>query len=256
MDFKTFNTDLINLYVRDLKNYPPLSKEENITIAKQYQETKSQRLHDKMVVGNLRLTFQLSKQFQNLFPLETCVSIANEALIKAVNTYNPTIGAFSTYLLTTITMDMLNNRLKDKTIKENHQMIKQDYYYGQQHTSTDTVIKKESGFTTTVGDNLPSDSSAEFEFDSNVNDIIWNEVKNECLNPSVKRRGNVGADGVLQPYHIVKGVFAEKEHKVTCQMASEMYGVSNKAVGQTKNILLRKLKNNKKLKQIWENYET
>lgn len=237
----------VDRYVRDLKSYPSLTKEENIAIFNEYQKTQNPKLMDKLITGNLRLAMLIAKTYHNLFEFETCISIANEALIKAVKVFNPKFGAFSSLLKKCIHNEMLNFKFKNSIIKENYEMVKKDYYTGQTHISTSKVVNDD--FQTTVGDNLISDEVSDFEFDEKVEELIWEEVRNECLNS--KRRGRLGADKELQPYHIIKGVFAEKPYRSSIYEIAEMYGITAQAVNQSKNTVIDRLKHNQKLKKIW-----
>ena len=56
-----------------------------------------------------------------------------------------------------------------------------------------------------------------------------------------------------EEFEILKGVYADKEMKVKEVEMSEMYGITKQAIGIVKNRTLKRLKNNAKLKNIYNN---
>ena len=92
------NTDEIQHYLKDLKKIPVVShqrQEEIFTLLNDKKITKEekQKLHNELVVGNLRFVVTVAKVYQNQgLDLLDLISEGNIGLLKAIERFDPTSG--------------------------------------------------------------------------------------------------------------------------------------------------------------------
>ncbi len=90
--------DPIRLYLKDIKNIPLLSAEEELALARKVRKGDAKaRRH--MIQSNLRLVINLAKKYSYFdVPMMDLIEEGNLGLIKAVNKYDHRMGyRFSTY---------------------------------------------------------------------------------------------------------------------------------------------------------------
>ena len=90
--------DPVKAYLKDIKNIPLLTPEEEIELAKKIRKGNA-RAKKKMVQSNLRLVVSIAKKYGHFgVPLLDLIEEGNLGLMKAVSKYNPKKGfRFSTY---------------------------------------------------------------------------------------------------------------------------------------------------------------
>ena len=90
--------DAIKLYLKDIKDIPLLTPEEEITIARRVQKGDSRARRD-MIRSNLRLVINIAKRYSRFgVPLLDLIEEGNLGLMKAVVKFDPKRGyRFSTY---------------------------------------------------------------------------------------------------------------------------------------------------------------
>lgn len=90
--------DNIRLYLKDIKDLPLLSAEEEIELAKKIKKG-DKRARQKMIKSNLRLVINIAKKYTYLgVPMLDLIEEGNLGLMKAVEKYNYKRGCrFSTY---------------------------------------------------------------------------------------------------------------------------------------------------------------
>ncbi len=90
--------DAIKLYLKDIKNIPLLTAEEELDLAKKIRKG-SKPARAKMIRSNLRLVINIAKRYTYLgVPMMDLIEEGNLGLMKAVEKYNPRRGyRFSTY---------------------------------------------------------------------------------------------------------------------------------------------------------------
>ncbi|PIU42009.1 MAG: RNA polymerase sigma factor RpoD [Candidatus Omnitrophica bacterium CG07_land_8_20_14_0_80_42_15] len=90
--------DPIKLYLKEIKDIPLLTAEEEIDLAKKIKKG-SWAARQKMIRSNLRLVINIAKRYSYLgIPLMDLIEEGNLGLMKAVEKYNPKKGyRFSTY---------------------------------------------------------------------------------------------------------------------------------------------------------------
>lgn len=90
--------DAIKLYLKDIKNIPLLTAEEELDIAKKIKKG-NKPARAKMIRSNLRLVINIAKRYSYLgVPMMDLIEEGNLGLMKAVEKYNPVRGyRFSTY---------------------------------------------------------------------------------------------------------------------------------------------------------------
>jgi RNA polymerase sigma factor (sigma-70 family) len=81
---------LLHNYYETLKNFPPLSKEEERVLLKKYKEENDFVARQKLITSNLRyaLKYVIKYNNKNNVPLEDLIEEANMGLIKAVDEYD------------------------------------------------------------------------------------------------------------------------------------------------------------------------
>ncbi|MBR6820720.1 MAG: sigma-70 family RNA polymerase sigma factor [Bacilli bacterium] len=95
----TFSDDAFKLYMQEIKQYPLLSKEETINLFKKYQNG-DLRAKERLINCNLRLVVTVASRYKNYINHLQILDIIQEGnlgLIRALETYDPELGAFSTY---------------------------------------------------------------------------------------------------------------------------------------------------------------
>lgn len=90
--------DPIRLYLKDIKNLPLLTAEEEIDLAKKIKRGDKASRH-KMIQSNLRLVINIAKRYSGLgVSMLDLIEEGNLGLMKAVEKFNPAKGyRFSTY---------------------------------------------------------------------------------------------------------------------------------------------------------------
>lgn len=90
--------DAIKLYLKDIKNIPLLTAEEELELARKIKKG-NKLARAKMIRSNLRLVISIAKRYSYLgVPMMDLIEEGNLGLMKAVEKYNPKRGyRFSTY---------------------------------------------------------------------------------------------------------------------------------------------------------------
>src|SRR3989338_4344699 len=90
--------DAIKLYLKDIKNIPLLTAEEELDLARKIKKG-NKPARAKMIRSNLRLVINIAKRYSYLgVPMMDLIEEGNLGLMKAVEKYNPKRGyRFSTY---------------------------------------------------------------------------------------------------------------------------------------------------------------
>lgn len=90
--------DAIKLYLKDIKNIPLLTPEEEVTLSRRSQRGDAEA-REAMIRANLRLVITIAKRYNHLgLPMMDLIEEGNLGLIKAVSKFNPNKGyRFSTY---------------------------------------------------------------------------------------------------------------------------------------------------------------
>ena len=90
--------DIIRLYLKDIKDIPLLTPEEEKELALRIRKKDKEAMR-KMIRSNLRLVINIAKRYSHLgVPMMDLVEEGNLGLMKAVKKYNPDMGfRFSTY---------------------------------------------------------------------------------------------------------------------------------------------------------------
>jgi RNA polymerase primary sigma factor len=90
--------DALKLYIKDIKNIPLLSPQDELRLAKRVKrgDAKARRM---MIRSNLRLVVNIAKQYSTYgVPFLDLIEEGNLGLMKAVSKFNPKLGfRFSTY---------------------------------------------------------------------------------------------------------------------------------------------------------------
>jgi RNA polymerase primary sigma factor len=91
-------SDPIRLYLKDIKNIPLLTPEEEVELARRIRRG-DEEARRKMIQANLRLVISIAKRYGKLgLPLADLIEEGNIGLMRAVDKFNPGKGfRFSTY---------------------------------------------------------------------------------------------------------------------------------------------------------------
>lgn len=93
------NCNVMNLYLKDLKQYKVLNREEEIELIKKIKEEKDEEAKKMMILCNLRLVISVAKRLMGQgLPLIDMISEGNLGLIRAIEKFDVNKGyRFSTY---------------------------------------------------------------------------------------------------------------------------------------------------------------
>lgn len=90
-----------SLYMKEVFSYPVLSSDENKELARRYKSGDFSA-REKMIKGNLRLVVNVALKYKNRITHLQVLDVIQEGnlgLMRAIEDYNPEIGAFSTYAI-------------------------------------------------------------------------------------------------------------------------------------------------------------
>jgi len=106
------------IYRKELSKYGPLSRAEELHLAKEAQKGNEQA-REKLIKHNLRLVFHIASGYDtSILPLEDLIGAGNEGLLKAVKNFDPTVGAsFATYAAYWIRQGILGALADERTIR-------------------------------------------------------------------------------------------------------------------------------------------
>ncbi len=92
------NDATLSPYLRDIRNYPLLSHEDEVSLIKAFRDG-SDRAAEKLVTSNLRFVVSIAKKYQHLgLPLSDLINEGNIGLINAIDQFDETRGVkFSSY---------------------------------------------------------------------------------------------------------------------------------------------------------------
>lgn len=83
----------LQFYMDQTDKYPILSREEEVSLAKQYRDTKDKKAFDKLVNSNLKFVMKVANKFRGYsLPFEEIVQEGNIGLIRAVEKFDPDKG--------------------------------------------------------------------------------------------------------------------------------------------------------------------
>lgn len=87
-----FDEDSISLYLKEISNYPLLSSEEEVSLARAYKDGDRKAI-EKIVLSNLRFVVSIAKKYQNLgVALSDLINEGNIGLIRAAHKFDETKG--------------------------------------------------------------------------------------------------------------------------------------------------------------------
>lgn len=123
-----------SLYKKELSQYEIMTEEEFIKLIKEYKETKSTEIKNKIIEGNLRLVMYEVNNFScndYLINKEDLIQIANLALIEAIEKFDLSKNiSFSTYAVSLIRFHLMSQRSKEQIpVSTNRGFISRLYKY-------------------------------------------------------------------------------------------------------------------------------
>lgn len=80
---------LLKNYFKDLKRYPPLSKDEELTLLKQVQEG-NEKAKARLILANLRFVVAVAKRYRHIneVPFEDLIAVGNLGLMRAAQRFD------------------------------------------------------------------------------------------------------------------------------------------------------------------------
>lgn len=144
-----FTGDAISLYMKEVFSYPLNSINDNKELARKYKNGDIEA-RDKMIKGNLRLVINVAYKYRDKIShlqLLDIIQEGNLGLIKAIEEYNPEIGAFSTYAIWWIKQAIW------RAISNKEEEIRKPVYFDEKRKKYIALVSEY----TKVGKNLPSD---------------------------------------------------------------------------------------------------
>lgn len=86
-------TDPVSLYLSEIRKYPLLSREEELSLAKKYYETKDPTIAQRLVTSNLRFVVKIAAEYSKFGArMIDLVQEGNMGLMHAVKDFNPYKG--------------------------------------------------------------------------------------------------------------------------------------------------------------------
>lgn len=246
-----FNNPTILRYRKDIKQYKPNNAQLNIELAKQYQQTKDERILNKLITGNLAIAFKLATGYHNIVDVDNAIAIANVALMRCVKKYNPDSGfKFSTLLATYIQNEMLTFcRKNGSTVRFDKYIQKKDKVAPIMISTGQTIANTDF----TIGDNLPDPyDRTEFEFILS-NDEFWNIVTKELNRLFPGRRDGLSNTEKME---IIKEIMLPHRDRTFCHdELGEVYGCTRQNLSQSCKLVFKHLQGSDRLKELYEQLE-
>lgn len=83
------DNQLLKNYFKDLKRYPPLSRDEELTLLKQVQEG-NERAKARLILANLRFVVAVAKRYRHIneVPFEDLIAVGNLGLMRAAQRFD------------------------------------------------------------------------------------------------------------------------------------------------------------------------
>ena len=82
--------DFVNQYLKEIRGYPRLEREEERKLLEDYHKTKSKAAFDKLVTSNLRFVVSVSVKYQNQgLAMPELINEGNLGLMEAIYRFNP-----------------------------------------------------------------------------------------------------------------------------------------------------------------------
>ena len=269
---------LISAYIKQLKEYPLLTEEEEKFYGNMYKygnEEEKKYAKDIMVTHNLRLVISVAKRYNfEKISLEDLIQEGNIGLIVAVERYDPSVGRFSTYAVYRIQRFLMNNartiRLPCHILEQNNRITKaiSELEASGEKVNVNTLAIKTGLDPETVkkyqavmpdpvslnqlvsGDNDNTTELGEFVADSNMvdpADIYMDSTKNNMIEDLM----SVLSD---REKEVVKYYYGLGDLEPgTLETVGAMLGVTRERVRQIRCNALRKMKNPKYAKK-YEDY--
>jgi RNA polymerase primary sigma factor len=253
------NTEEIKQYVKDIRNRPVISHERQeeiftILIDKKTTKSEKEKLHNELVIGNLRFVISVAKMYQNQgMDLLDVISEGNIGLIKAAERFDPTSGvkfiSYAVWWIRQAIMASLNDNARTIRIPSNlvqdSQKRKKDEL-GQEDNFK--IINEDEP----IGVNLPYCVGLYREINEEGDQLIDIIPNKEALNPE---------DSLNTPEEIKKkvslmlGVLDEREKTIieryygltgvesNLEDLGEEFGCTKERIRQLRDKAIKKLRN-------------
>ena len=155
-------TDLMTIYLKEINDKPFLSKSDLLILLNEYKKGNI-KAKQQIIESNLKLVVSIAKKYKNYVQNLTLLDLIQEGnlgLIRSIDTYDPTLGSFSTYatlwikqaILRAIKAKEKNIRIPDYLVEINNNYKKfiKEYFETNNTFPTDECIKKKLNITDEV----------------------------------------------------------------------------------------------------------
>jgi RNA polymerase sigma factor (sigma-70 family) len=234
---------------KEIKQFSPLTKEEQYNLGLEYQKTKDIKLRDKLIHSNLRYAYNEAARWSSKYPLDDCLSLALEGIVTAIPNWQPDRGAFTTFFKKHMIHIMSNyEHSHANLIRQPYSQRKKEGFVKASVVSTGTTIPGSDDLT--LGETLVGDLEINFEINQDstyIKACIWNEIKKQTQTTGIRNIIDTRA------YDIVKGHYNTKELKLSYDEIGACYGVSKQNVSQKEKEIFKHLRNNPVLQDIYKN---
>lgn len=262
------NSTTLAPYLRDIRNYPLLSHDDEVSLIKQFREG-SDAAAEKLVTSNLRFVVSIAKKYQHLgLPLSDLINEGNIGLMNAIGQFDENRGVkFSSYASWLIKRQIFQ-ALADKSkivripIKRVLALLKQNRSLNQlssqlrlYDTDTDTIRhieKKIEGIKRKLNSNYPylsldaplvSDDTANtfIDFISEDDDrrpdrVVLQKMDQDLVYRSLSEL-NERERSIVEMYYGLK-----KEEPKTLKEIGQVFGITRERVRQIKEGAIMKLR--------------
>lgn len=242
-DFNIKSSSLLHYY-ESLKNFPPLSKEEERVLLKRYKENNDIIARQKLITSNLRyaLKYVIKYNQKKNVPIEDLIEEANIGLIKAVDEFNL---SNENRIICYANWKMLFS-LQEAT-KSNLDYCENDYIINTYKKNDDEDDLDNFYFNTNFNDdNYDDDYNQTLDYDiEDSNFDIENDMYTKALTKSLMCELNEREYDIISMYFGIN----KNEKEYTLSEIGEKHGITKERVRQ----IIEKCKRKMRIKAIIEN---
>jgi len=255
------NAEEIQSYIKDLRKIPVISHERQEEIFEKLRDkniTKIERkkLHDELVIGNLRFVISVSKMYQNQgIDLLDIISEGNIGLIKAAERFDPTSGLkFISYAVWWVRQSIMSSLNENaRTIRIPSNLVQDAQKIKKEDSNGETNFRITEDDEQSTGVNLPYCIGLYKEINEDGDQLIDVIPNREVESPDaildspeeIKKKVNI----MLSVLDEREKIIIEKYYGLTGNESNledlgEEFGCTKERIRQLRDKSLRKLRDN------------